>query len=257
MRFRLTALGLHLLASACVLTLVLGVLYLGWYRWPGWYLANVSNVVWVLACVDVALGPLLTFVVAAPGKPRRELKRDIGIIATVQIVALLYGAWTLWNGRPLYYAFSENVLQIVQSYDIEAPERALGLAQNPSLTPHWYSRPRWIWAPLPEDAAERTRIMTSAIMGGSDVVAMPRYYRPWAAGAQALRSQLKRPEELKRFFALADLRSIEARMHSLGLATDQPNSIVLLGRGTRMLAVFDPASLTLLALLATPLPSIK
>ena len=35
MRFRLAALGLHLLASCVALTVVLGGLYLGWYRWPG------------------------------------------------------------------------------------------------------------------------------------------------------------------------------------------------------------------------------
>src|SRR5579863_8256162 len=109
MRFRFKALGLHLIASGGLLALVLGTLYLGWYRWPGWYLAGASTVVLVLAGVDVALGPLLTFVIAAPTKPRRELTRDIAIIATVQLVALGYGTFMLWNGRPLYYAFSENL----------------------------------------------------------------------------------------------------------------------------------------------------
>src|SRR5439155_1199948 len=36
MRFRLKAFGLHLTGSACALTLILGGLYLGWYRWPRW-----------------------------------------------------------------------------------------------------------------------------------------------------------------------------------------------------------------------------
>jgi hypothetical protein len=70
MRFRLKTFGLHLLASAVVLTLVLGTLYLEWYRWPGWYLADVLHVVTVLAGVDLAVGPLLTFVIARSSKPR-------------------------------------------------------------------------------------------------------------------------------------------------------------------------------------------
>ena len=70
MRFRFRAFGLHLLASAIALTLVLGTLYLGWYRWPGWYLADVVQVVLVLAGVDLALGPLLTFVIARSSKSR-------------------------------------------------------------------------------------------------------------------------------------------------------------------------------------------
>src|ERR1035438_5263850 len=109
MPFRLKAFGLHLLGSATALTLVLGTLYLGWYHWPGWYLSDVKNVVFVLMGVDLALGPLLTLVIASPRKPRRELVRDISMIVAVQLLALGYGSEQLWAGRPLYYAFSETV----------------------------------------------------------------------------------------------------------------------------------------------------
>ena len=44
MRFRVKAFSLHLTGSACVLILVLGALYFGWYRWPGWYLAQALHV---------------------------------------------------------------------------------------------------------------------------------------------------------------------------------------------------------------------
>src|SRR5271170_572651 len=170
MKFRLKAFGLHLLGSASVLTLTLGTLYLGWYHWPGWYLADVPHVVVVMAGVDVVIGPLLTLTVARSSKPRRVLARDIGIIVTVQLIALVYGATSLWSGRPLYYAFSESVLQMVQAYDISADEWALGRQQNPELSPHWYSVPRWIWAPLPKNPQEREKMVGSVISGGDDVI---------------------------------------------------------------------------------------
>src|ERR1700761_2359944 len=151
MRFRFKVFAIHLLSSATVLGLILGGLYLGWYRWPGWYLTDVSTVVLVMVGVDVVLGPSLTCIVANQSKPRRELTRDFGIIVAVQLCALAYGSYSLWNGRPLYYAFSERVLQLVQAYDINADEARLGREQNPSLAPHWYSLPRWVWAPLPQD----------------------------------------------------------------------------------------------------------
>ncbi len=157
MRFRLKAFGLHLLASATVLTLILGTLYLGWYRWPGWYLTDVKQVVFVMIGVDVVLGPSLTFIIANNSKPRRELARDIAIIVVVQLCALIYGATQLWNGRPLYYAFSESVLQLVQAYDINAEEAARGRRENAEFAPHWYSLPRWIWAPLPQDPKKAKR----------------------------------------------------------------------------------------------------
>src|SRR5258706_173674 len=99
MKFRLQAFALHVAGSATVITLVLGALYLGWYRWPGWYLSGALGVVPILAGVDVSLGPLITLLIASPRKPRRSLARDVSIIVAVQLAALAYGAATLWQGR--------------------------------------------------------------------------------------------------------------------------------------------------------------
>ena len=247
MRFRLKALGLHLLASCAVLTVVLGTLYLGWYRWPGWYLADAVQVTLVLAGVDLVVGPLLTFVIASPGKPRGVLARDIAVIAAVQLSARVYGSMSLWNGRPLYYAFSEDVLQLVQAYDIDPKELALARQQNAPLVPHWYSVPRWIWAPLPQDTKEHDRLIASAISGGGDVISMPTYYQPWAAGLPTLRTQLKTLDDVK-YFSGKEKKVLKERVRTAGIATDQANAMALIGRGRPLLAVFDPATLQLEAI---------
>jgi len=247
MRFRLKALWLHLLASCAVLTAVLGTLYLGWYRWPGWYLAGAVQVTLVLAGVDLVSGPLLTFIIASPSKPRRVLARDIAVIAALQLFALAYGSVSLWNGRPLYYAFSEDVLQLVQAYDIDPNELALARQQNAPLVPHWYSVPRWIWAPLPQDTKEHDRIVASAIAGGDDVISMPRYYQPWEAGLPTLRTQLKKVDDVK-YFSGKERQMLKEQVRAAGLATDQANAMALTGRGRPLLAVFDTATLQLTAI---------
>ena len=190
MKFRLKLFSLHLLCSVAALTLVLGVLYLGWYRWPGWYLANALRVVPILVAVDAALGPLLTLLIANPLKSRRELGRDIAIIVTVQLAALAYGASTLWHGRPLYYTYSEDRLQIVQASDLDPHEMALAREQNPQFAPLWYSLPRWVWAPLPEQESARMEILQSAVGGGDDVIQMPRHFQAWERGLPKLREHL-------------------------------------------------------------------
>jgi hypothetical protein len=247
MRFRMAAMSLHLLASGVALTLILGGLYLGWYRWPGWYLAGVAPVTAVLAGVDLVAGPVLTFIIASSVKPRRVLMRDIAVIATVQLTALVYGTVSLWNGRPLYYAFSEDVLQLVQAYDIENAELAIARKQNAPLLPHWYNLPRWIWAPLPQDSQEHDKIMASAVTGGSDVISMPRYYKPWDAGLPALRTQLKKIDDLK-YFSGNEKKLLEERVRAAAIAADQPNAMALTGRGRPLLAVFDPATLKIVGL---------
>ncbi len=225
-----------------MLTLILGSLYFGWYRWPGWHLTEVKTVVLVMVCVDVVLGPTLTLIIANQQKSRRELTRDIGIIVVVQLCALTYGSVSLWNGRPLYYAFSEKILQLVQAYDIDTSEAEAGRRQNPGLAPHWYSLPRWIWAPLPENADESRKIVVSAITGGDDIISMPRYFKPWEDGLPSLRNQLKKVDDVPNF-AKSEKKKLKERMKAAGLPDDQVNTMPLTGRGHPLLAVFDPVTL--------------
>lgn len=241
MPFRFKAFGLHLLASTVTLSVILGSLYWAWYRWPGWFLTDVAHVVIVLVGVDIVLGPLLTLVIARSGKPRRELTRDIAMIVVVQLCALVYGTASLWNGRPLYYAFSESVLQLVQAYDIGDEEAVLARQQNPGLAPHWYSLPRWVWAPLPQDPKTSLDIVRSAITGGDDVISMPRYFKPWSQGLVGLRAQLKKVDDVA-YFSPKQKITLKQRMRAAGLPTDQANVMPLTGRGHPLLAVFDPAT---------------
>lgn len=240
-KFRLKAFGLHLLASAAALLIIVGGLYLGWYRWPGWYLADAAQVTRVLVGVDLIVGPLLTLIIASPAKPLRSLARDVSVIAALQLIALGYGSLSLWNGRPLYYAFSEDVLQLVQAYDISAVQVEAGEKENSRLAPHWYSLPRWIWAPLPPAGPERDKIIQAATSGGDDVIAMPSHYKPWDDGLSTLRVQLKKVDDVK-YFSGNEKKLLHERMKAQAIATDQSNAIALTGRGRPLLAIVNPSS---------------
>jgi len=252
MPFRIKAFAFHLLASACALTLILGTLFFGWYHWPGWYLTAVGKVLLVMCSVDLVLGPTLTLIIASPGKPRRELARDIAVIAAVQIAALVYGAVTLWLGRPLYYTFSLNRLETVQASDLSSDQIALAYKENPGFMPHWYSLPRWVWAPLPEDPDKAAAIVASAgLAGGPDVIDMPRYFKAWQNGLPALSAQLSPVAEIV-YLSKPEKERLRTRMQILGLSPQERNAIVMwgaTGTGRRLLVVFDPVSLHMQAML--------
>lgn len=241
-KFRLKAFSWHLAASTVALSLVVGGLYLGWYHWPGWYLADVTQVMTMIVGVDLVVGPLLTSVIANPVKPLRILARDVSVIAAVQLIALGYGSVQMWNGRPLYYAFSEDVLQLVQAYDISSEQAQKGRKDNPKLAPYWYSLPRWIWAPLPTEEAEREKIVQSAVSGGDDVISMPTHYKTWEDGLADLRAQLKKPDDIK-YFSGKEKKLLRERAQQAGLAFDQANCMAMTGRGHPLLAVFDTKTL--------------
>jgi hypothetical protein len=203
----------------------------------------------ILAGVDLTLGPLITLIIANPNKPRRELARDVGMVVVIQIVALGYGATTLWHGRPLYYAFSVNELQMVQASDLPPNEVALAWKQNPDFVPHWYSRPRWVWAPLPADNKERQRILNDEILnGGADVIQMPRYFKPWRAATGDMRKSLKKVDEFF-YYTKQEEQSLKERMAQRGFAADQPITLILTGRDTPVVAVFDPKTMQIKAIL--------
>lgn len=250
MRFRLKAFGLHLSGSAVALTIALGTFWLAWYQWPGWYLASVLHVAGILVMLDLVLGPTLTLIIANPAKPRRELARDIAIIVTVQLAALVYGATTLWLGRPLYYTFSTDRLELVQASDLKAADIAAGRRDNPALAPFWYSRPRWVWAPLPENPDEAQKIVSSALSGGTDINQMPRAYRPWSAALAALRGRLATVDTMQ-FFNPKEKQALKSRMSQLQLPVDQANAITLWGGSRRVLVVLDLKTLDIRAILGT------
>ena len=249
MKYRLKALGWHFLASTCLLLTIIGGLYLGWYRWPGWYLAGMLNVLPITVGVDAALGPLLTCIIASPTKPLRILARDIAFIAVVQLAALVYGGATLWHGRPLYYAFSGNAISVVQGTELDPTQIALGQLHNPDFAPHWYSLPRWVYAPLPEDSRTSQAIIQSATTGGNDVIDMPRYFQPWTNGLPALRKQLQKVSAWT-YFSGNQRKLLAQRMAEHGFPADAAITLPVTGRDVPLLAVFDLQTLEIKALLS-------
>jgi hypothetical protein len=250
MAFRFKAFGIHLLSSFAVLLLIIGTLYLGWYRWPAWYLLDVMTVVVVMAGVDLALGPALTFLIANPTKPRRELARDVAIIVAIQLAALVYGVQVLWSGRPIYYTFSADRLEVVRAFEIEAKDTTEARELNPSLAPHWYSRTRWVWAEMPADATTAEGIVQSAISGGPDIVNMPRYFKQWQLGLPELRRQLKPIAEL-RTLSKSEQARVADRAREMKMPDTQANAMLMMGRTTQLIALFDLQNMRVVELVRT------
>lgn len=96
---------IHFVISLSCFSVLLFFLVNFWY--PGLYFSNSGG--WqgirIVAGIDVVLGPLLTLIVFNPKKSTHELTIDIGLIATIQVIALLWGIYTLHNQRPVAVVF--------------------------------------------------------------------------------------------------------------------------------------------------------
>jgi hypothetical protein len=77
---------------------------------------------------------------------------------------------------------------------------------------------------------------------------MPRYFKPWAQGLPALRGQLMRLDDIKELNK-KEKQYLHGRLAADGLSPDERNLLIMWGGSRRVVAVFDPATLQIKALL--------
>ena len=195
-RFRaaLQAAGIHLLCSVVVALLAAALLFGLWFPFPFRELSGGRELFFLVVVVDVVCGPLLTLVLFDPSKPRPELWRDLAIIALIQLGALGYGLWTVWEARPLFLVQEVDRFKVIALPDF----RGASLAGLPgSMQPRWWSGPSNVSIREPKDAGERQKVLTESVQGGRDYAERPEFYLPYE-GKAALKS-LQRAKPLPVF----------------------------------------------------------
>jgi hypothetical protein len=117
-RDRLKASGIHL-AISLVVALNAALMVFGlWYPYPYRDMSGGRELFLIVVAVDVILGPLITLAVFNRAKPVNELKRDLAMIALLQLAALGYGMWTVFAARPVHMVFEYDRFRVVHAVDI-------------------------------------------------------------------------------------------------------------------------------------------
>lgn len=187
-RFRyvaaLKACSLHLLLSG-VLALIVGFfIFRVWYPHPYGELSGGKNIFLLLIGVDVVCGPLLMLILFDKLKSRSELLRDIGLIAIIQLAALGYGVFTVWQARPLFLVQEIDRFKVISAPDLLNSS----ISSLPkSLMPAWHTGPIAIAIRAPVNEEERLSVLFESIRGGRDYAERPEFYLPYA-GENALKS---------------------------------------------------------------------
>ncbi len=134
---KIKAAGLHFTLSLLVIGGFIVFLNYFWYQ----NLVRVTGVVEplkLLVLIDVVLGPLLTFIVYKKGK--RTLKFDLAVIVLMQLSAFVYGAYTIYQGKPSWLVFNANAFEVVYAKEIKSAPTGL---ENNSI----FSRPKLAYIP--------------------------------------------------------------------------------------------------------------
>lgn len=168
---RFGAFAIHFLASSCVFFLFLYFVLVWWYPEPYLSLEGGWFIIGMIVLVDVILGPTLTLIVFKPGK--KGLVFDLSLIAAVQLCALVYGISVIYQERPQFLAFSVDRFVIASSKDVEQ-----GKFRYPALLHTSQHGPLPVYAELPADPVEKTRLMQEVFAGKPDLDFRAEYYEP-------------------------------------------------------------------------------
>lgn len=178
------AAGVNSLCSVLI-TVLIGWLVFGvWYAYPYGKLTSGRELFLLVVFVNVVCGPLLTFVLFNPKKSRKELWIDLSFVALIQLGALGYGMWTVWQARPLYLVHEVDRYKVISALDVRAEELN---ALPANLKSQFWAGPQTVSIRPPKNAEEHNKVLFEAATGGRDYGARPEFYIPYDSAA-ALRA---------------------------------------------------------------------
>lgn len=171
---RFTAFGAHLLLSALIAATVFGLVMWLWYPAPYFDAMGGETLLRLLIGVDVTLGPLITLIIFDTKKPR--LRQDLAIIAALQVAALAYGSYVMFEARPVYTVFVKDRFETIAANSIDPA--SLDKAP-PAFHQLPLAGPQVVAAEPPKNADEAIDVGIQAFGGGADVANMPHLYLPY------------------------------------------------------------------------------
>ena len=178
---RWRAAGIHLLISAAIAAVVLGLMLGVWYGPTLFVAMGGAGLALILVGVDVVMGPALTLVVFRSGK--RGLKFDLAAIALAQVAALLYGCYVVSLARPAFIVFVKDQFQVATVAELE-PEQ-LAQARYPQYRSPPWSGPELVYGDWPKDHQEQQQLVFAGL-SGVDLQHFPKYYAPYEQGKDAI-----------------------------------------------------------------------
>ena len=229
---RWQAAPIHLAISVLVALAAFAAIRFVWYPDPLFKGAGGLRLFLLIAGVDLTLGPLIPLIIYVPGK--KGLRFDLAVIAVLQLAALAYGAWVLFESRPAWIVFTKDRFELVRANEIPDSERAKARAP---FSDKPIDGPEVVAARVPADPAERTRIMFAALQG-LDLQSFPQHYVPYGqAQAEALRAA--KPFEALRALNRAQAAEIDALVRDAGLPENQLRFLPLRGGAVDLAMILD------------------
>ena len=184
----------HFLGSLIVATFAAFLVFKFWYPFPYSELSGGRELFFLIILVDIIVGPLLTFVVFDIDKKKSELSYDLFFIVLLQIGALSYGLWTVWQARPLLLVSEIDRFKVISKASLD-PVVFLNITND--MLPGFFSGPVTVGIRDPVSEDERKTVLFESALGGRDYAERPEFFLPY--DTQTALKSLKRAKPLTVF----------------------------------------------------------
>jgi len=162
---------IHLGLSTVIYVVLLYLIVFVWYPQPYFSADGGWQGVRLITGVDLVLGPVLTLIVFKAGKP--GLKRDLGIIALLQIVALVWGTWIVHDQRTVMVTYAAGNFYAINSEEVENAGGKASMIAAQATHPPAYALVR-----LPTDEKQRIQLIIRTLASGRPLQQLGERYEP-------------------------------------------------------------------------------
>lgn len=239
---RLKASGIHLGISLLIALLAALLVFGVWYPYPYRDISGGRELFLLVVIVDVILGPLITLAVFNRAKPWPELRRDLAVVALLQLGALGYGLWTVFSARPVHMVFEYDRFRVVHAVDVSTEllmKSPPGVDALPLMGPTLLSL-------RPFKNNQENMDATLAALQGISLASRPDLWQPYAAAAREIQQAAKPVAALKARFA-SQAGAIDAVLAATGRQPDTLVYVPMVGRKSFWTVFLDPVSTEVLA----------
>jgi len=166
---------IHLGLSAILYVVLLYLIVFLWYPQPYFAADGGWQAVRLITGVDLVLGPMLTLIVFKAGKP--GLRRDLSLIGILQVIALVWGTWLVYEQRIAMVAYANGAFYTLNTEQVlDAGGRAPAVAAQSSTTPPY------AFVRMPADARDRQGpINIKSLFSGKLVHQLGEHYEPFGS----------------------------------------------------------------------------
>lgn len=181
----------HLLLSVCVIGAILAFVLMVWYSAPLARAVGVTQIMLILASIDVIIGPVLGFLVYKEHK--KSLKFDLAVIILVQICALGFGVYSVAQGRPVWIVHDVDRFQVVRNNELILGDLT---KIRPEFQQVSWGSPQYAAAVFSTDREQRQEDMFTEVAGGISIAQRPERYVPLVEVTPKIQERAKPLAEL-------------------------------------------------------------